>query len=98
MAAYLELYDLRSNSGLRNKIAVATVIAAEEKLSGTPTAAEATWALGVVTNPNAAAKEVINLVLAANKSSSTSAILSATDAAIQANVDAVVDGLILGDG
>ena len=98
MATYTELYGLRTNSELQDKIAVAVVIAAEEKLSGTPSAAEAAWARGVVQNPGGTAKAAINLVLAANKAATSTAILAATDAAIQANVDAVVDGLILGEG
>ena len=97
MAAYSELYDLRTDSGLRNKIAVATVVAAQEKLAGTPTAAEASWARGVTNSPNSAAKAVINLVLAANKAASTSAILAASDEDLQTAVDDVVDGLILGE-
>ena len=97
MATYEELYTLRGSSSLRNKIAVAVVIAAEEKLSGTPTAAEASWARGVISSPNAWAKSVLNLVLAANKDASSAGILSATDAAIQANVDAIVAGIIIGE-
>lgn len=96
MATYMELAGLRTDSDLQDKIAVACVIAAEAKLSGTPTAAQAAWATGVLASPGGAAKSVINAVLAANKDAAASAILAATDAAIQANVDAVVDGLILG--
>lgn len=96
MATYLELSTLRSDSDFQDKVAVACVIAAEAKLSGTPSAAEASWARGVLASPGGTANSVINAVLAANKSASVAAILAATDAAIQANVDAVVDGLILG--
>ena len=98
MATYAELYALRQDSDLQDKIAVAVVIAAEGKLSGTPSAAEATWARSVVQNPGGTAQAVTNLVLAANKSASSAVILAATDAAIQSIVDAVVDGLILGEG
>ena len=97
MATYLELFALRSDSDLQDKIAVATVIAAEAKLSGTPTAAEAAWAKGVIASPGGTANAVINAVLAANKDAAVGAITGASDAAIQSNVDAVVDGLILGE-
>ena len=97
MATYMELHALRSDSDLQDKIGVACVIAAEVKLSGTPSAADAAWAKGVIANPGNVATSVINAVLAANKDAAASAILAATDAAIQTNVDAVVDGLILGE-
>jgi len=98
MATYAELYDLRNNSELRNKIAVAVVVAAQAKLAGTPSAAEAGWARGVIRSPGSTADAAINLVLAANKTAEVSAITGATDAAIQSNVDAIVDGLVLGEG
>jgi len=98
MATYTELYDLRNDSEFRNKVAVAVVIAAEEKLSGTPTTAEAQWAVNAISNPGEVAKQVINLVLAANNSATPTQILEATDAAIQTNVDAVVDGLVAAGG
>ena len=97
MATYAELYDLRSDSDLQDKIAVACVIAAEAKLSGTPSAAEATWAKSVLASPGGTANSVINAVLAANKGIAAATILAASDASIQANVDSVVDGLILGE-
>jgi hypothetical protein len=98
MATYTELYGLRNNSVLRNKIAVAVVVAAQTKLAGSPSAAEAKWAVGVVTNPNSAANAAINLVLAANKDATVEQILEASNPAIQSNVDAVIDGLVLGEG
>ena len=96
MATYTELKALQSDSVLQDKIAVACVIAAHTRLSGTPSAAEAVWASGVIQSPGPVAKAVINAVLAANKTASVATIQGATDAAIQTNVDSVVDGLILG--
>lgn len=96
MATYLELFALRANSDLQDKIAVAVVVAAHEKLSGTPTAAEAAWAKNAITDPGGMSRVVINAVLAANKAVSAATILAASDATIQANVDAVIDGLVLG--
>ena len=95
MATYEELYGLRNDDTLRAKVAVAAVIAAQAKLAGTPTAAEAAWARGVIANPMATADQVVHLVLAANNTASVAAITGATDASVQTNVDAVVDGLIL---
>ena len=94
MATYLELFDLQYDDTLVHKVAVATIIAAETKLSGAPTSAEADWARSVIVNPTETATQVINLVLAANKDASVATITGATDAAIQANVDSVVTGLI----
>ena len=97
MATYMELYGLRQDSDLQDKIAVALVIAAHTQLSGSPTAEQAAWAKSIVSNPGPSSKGVINAVLAANKGAAVGAITGATDAAIQTAVDAVVDGLILGD-
>ena len=94
MATYQELFGLRTNSELQNKIAVAVTVAAQAKLAGTPTSAQAAWAIGVLNNPSGAAAAVINAVLAANKASSAATILAATDATIQSSVDAVIDGII----
>ena len=94
MATYIELHELRTNDSLRQKVGVACVVAAQVRLAGTPSAEEAEWARNVITNPGNIANKVINLVLAANKDLTVAQITSATDAAIQTNVDAVVDGLV----
>ena len=96
MATYAELYALRVDDDLRVKVAVATVVAAQTKLAGTPSAAEAAWARGVIASPGNIAEQVVNLVLAANKSATGATIQGASDATVQTHVDAVVDGLILG--
>jgi hypothetical protein len=94
MATYEELYALGTNDVLRQKTATALVVAAQAKLAGTPTAAEAAWARGVIANPIAAANQVVYVILAANKDAAAAAIISASDTAIQTNVDAVVAGLV----
>lgn len=94
MATYQELYDLRVNDALRAKVAVAAVVAAWTKLAGTPTAAEAAWAKGVIASPDGTATQLVNAVLAANKDASVAAITSASDAIVQTNIDAIVDGLV----
>lgn len=97
MATYQELYDLRSDSGLRNKVAVAVVIKAQDLLSGvSPTAAQVTWANAALQSPVQKADVLLGYVLAANKAAGVGAISSASDATIQSNVDAAVDALIAG--
>ncbi len=95
MATYLELYSLQSNDALRNKIRVAVIIAAETvrvEDGGTANHANrALWAAGVFANPTREADRMRWAVLASNKDNTTAVILSATDAQIQAAVDAAVD-------
>jgi len=95
MATYLELFGLASNSDLQDRCTVAIVKAAQAKLSGTPSANEAAWAASVIASPRAAGVRVLNVVLAANSASTTTQITGATDAAIQSNVDAVIDALVV---
>jgi hypothetical protein len=97
MATYSELYGLRTNTDLRNKIAVACVVKATAYLDeATPTADEVAWANTTISNPLTMADKIMSYVLAANKSATTSQITSATDAAIQTNVDAAVTALVTG--
>jgi len=94
MATYAEIFDLRSNSGLRNKIAVATVVKAQAMIDlATPTAKQLTWAQEAIADPIGKADTLMNYVLAANKAATVAQIAAATDAAIQANVDAAVNKL-----
>lgn len=97
MATYLELFALRSNSDLIDKITVAVVKKAQSLLDGgAPTAAEVAWANDAIQSPVEKAKTLTNYVLAANSGLTTGQITSATDAAIQTNVDSAVDALIAG--
>lgn len=99
MATYAELYDLRSDSALRNKVAVAVAVKAQALLDlASPTAGQVAWAKAAIDAPIAKADSLLNYVLAKNKAASTSQILAATDAAIQSNVDAAVDKIIAGGG
>jgi hypothetical protein len=94
MATYLELFDLQTNDGLRQKVAVASAVAAQNELTGTPTQQAAIWAKEVVANPLAAAERIVILILAANASATVAQINAASDASIQTNVNALVPGLI----
>ncbi len=97
MATYQELYDLRTNSDLRNKVAVAVIVKAQSLLdAATPTADEVTWANDAITNPVGKANQLLNYVLAVNKASTPANITGATDSAIQTNVDSAVDAIITG--
>lgn len=95
MATYIEIRNLFDNGEIRNKVITATVIAANNLLSGTPTAADRSFADAVFTNPNSVGKKVYMSVLAANKATTLENIEGASDAAIQTHVDAVIPALVL---
>ena len=95
MATYEELFSLRNNSALKNRVTTAVVIAAETVMgedSGTPNHANRLiWAKGVFSSPEREAERMYWAVLAANSGMPLGTILAATDAAIQANVDEHID-------
>lgn len=97
MATYEELYDLRNDSTLRNRVLVAIVVKAQEIIdSVTPTSAEVTWAEEALENPGMHLDGLLHYVLSANKDASVAQILGATDTAIQTNIDSAVDVFIAG--
>lgn len=97
MATFLELFDLRSDSTLRNKIAVAATIKAQTLLdTASPTVAQVTWAKATLADPLHVADDLLSYVLAVNKDATVAQIQSATDAAIQTNVNAAADKIISG--
>ena len=97
MAAYTELFELRSDGPLRNRAAVAVAVKAQDLLAGgTPTADEVAWADAALKNPLGKANELLNYVLAANKAATVGNITGATDAALQSNIDSAADALIAG--
>lgn len=95
MATYQELHELNSDTALKNRVVSAVIIAAETVMSedgGTTNHANRlVWAKGVFANPTGEAKRMFMAVLAANKDSTVEQITSASDAAIQTNVDAHID-------
>lgn len=111
MATYAELYDLRDEEGLRNRVSVGIAIAADTIKTGGDTVdppwdqtagahdARVAW----VKNQNAFAptralvQTVWNAMLAANSSSTVAAIQGATDATIQTNVNETIDILANGE-
>lgn len=95
MATYQEIYDLRSNSALRNRIAVACVVAAEairgEAVATPNNANRLIWAKSVFANPEQEASRMFMALLAQNKDLTVAQITSATDAALQSGVNNAVN-------
>ena len=95
MATYEELFDLRSDSVLRNRVAVAIAVAAEGIRTEAPAtehhAERVVWAKQAMNSTEALVAGMYVAVVAANASATVEQITQATDAAIQANVDAAVD-------
>jgi len=95
MATYAELFGLRSNADLRNKIAVAVTVKAQAILGlATPTVNQVTWASKALTYPIQEAEKLMNYVLAANSGLTVAQITAAADSAIQTHVGAAVDKMI----
>lgn len=95
MATYSELFELRSDSTLRNRVAVACIVAAEtirNELDTVPNHANRLiWAADVFADPKPHAVRMLWELLAANKDATSEAITTATDMSIQTKVDATVD-------
>jgi len=95
MATYTELFSLHNNSALRNRVQTAVLIAAEavmNEVGTTPNHANRlVWAKGVFASPGREAEQMFMAVLAANSEFTVVQITGASDAAIQANVDAHID-------
>lgn len=95
MATYDELYDLRANSTLRNRVRVAVTKKAQSLIAlATPTNAQLVWARDALNDPEGKADAIFSYVLAANSSATVAAITGASDATIQGHVDAAVDKLL----
>ena len=95
MATYTELYGLHNDSALRNRVLVASIVAAEMVMGELDTvpnhANRLIWAASVLANPQAEARRMFMAVLAANKDASVEAIQGTSDEQIQASVDDHVD-------
>lgn len=100
MATYLELEDLFGNGTLKAKIRAAVIIAAESIRTEDPATANHAnrliWAKQAFSNTESAVSEMLKATLAANKDASVAQITGASDATVQAAVDAAVD--IFADG
>lgn len=97
MATYLELFQLRANSDLQDRAAVAVTKKAQTLLDlPTPTAAQVAWALAAIEAPKSKAAALLNYILAANSSATVGQITGATDANLQSQLSAAVDAIIAG--
>lgn len=91
MAAYADLFNLCTHSDLRNKVFVATMIAAEKiRVLPTPTDAQKAFVRAVFTDPQGMTEKVYWSVVATNAAATIVQITGATDAAIQSAVDSAV--------
>lgn len=97
MATYLELARITEETGwgdFFDKVVTATAIKATAIIdSVAPSAVALDWAKIAIDAPRAEANNLVWYVIASNDTATLSVILSATDSAIQTNVDAAVDAL-----
>lgn len=97
MATYAELAAIQDDpqyNSLRQKIGVACAIKAAAVIgSPTPGADVLAWAKSTAANPLQAGDALIYYVIASNAAASVSQIYSATDSAIQTNVNDAVDAI-----
>ncbi len=95
MATYDELYGLKNDSALRNKVETACIIAAEAVMLEDGGIANhinrLLWAKAVFANPSGEANRMFMAILAANSGSTVAVIQGAPDATIQTNVDDHID-------
>jgi len=95
MASYLELFTLKNDSDLQDRILVATVVAAEAiRTDADPPANQVqreAWARQALLDPVTESRRMLWAVLAANKSATTASILAVEDTVLQGSVNAVVD-------
>ena len=95
MAAYEELYGLWHESSLRNKVAVAVVVAAEtiqDEVDTIPNHANRLiWAREALEVPMSKTDAMYRIILAENRDLAVTQILGASDTAIQNAVDGAVD-------
>ncbi len=95
MATYLELHNTQSNNELTRRVRTACVIAADtiraEDGGTTNHANRMLWAANAFRSPEDEAGRMLWAVLAANKDTTVENITGATDAVLQAAVDAAVD-------
>jgi len=98
MATYQELHALRgaaSTDPLKQKIAVAIAVKANAiAKSANPTAQQKTWALTALADPNKDVGTVLNYILAEYNAQTVNVITGASDANVQAAVNAAVDTLL----
>ena len=102
MATYQELYNALNaveNDGLKAQVSSSVIIAAEAKITDVAaTAGELSWAYDTLLNPKPDGKRALLAVMAANKGIAIASMQGATDAAVQSQVDDIIDGLVAAHG
>lgn len=97
MATYSELSTIQDGAewnGFLNRVRVACTIKAAAILdSVTPTQSQLDWANATIKTPNQSGQDIVFYVIAKNSGATLNQIYTATDAAIQTNVNAAVDAL-----
>lgn len=97
MATNNELYDLRSDSALQNKVIVACLKKAQIILDDVlSTASQVAWANNCISDPDRMGNKIFYYFLAANSALPVSTIQAATDVTIETDVDKAVAALIAG--
>jgi hypothetical protein len=96
MASYVEIRNLFSHDDLKNRVEVATVVAANGLLAGT--AAEQKFAAHVFSNPRLVSDKVLMSVLAANRTATVAQITGASDSALQTAVQVAIPALVVAYG
>lgn len=100
MATYIELRQLYSHSGLKNRIEVAVVVAAEKirtEASDAPNHVNRlTWAKATFSGPGRVAEQMLMALLAANRASTVQQLIDVTDEGLQTAVENAVN--IFADG
>lgn len=102
MASYEEIYNLKNETALRNKISVACVVAADkirqEDVAVENHANRIIWAERAFADPDAKAKQMMWALLAANNALDKEVILTAGDDLIQSKVDDAINIVAQGIG
>jgi len=102
MATYGELASIREQSGwaeFQNKVRVAAAIKAVaifETTTPAPTQAAIDWATAAIRSPSVGGDSVLWYVIGANDTATLAQILSASDTAIQDNVNEAVGVIVAG--
>ena len=101
MATYVEIEQLYSQGALEPQVRVAVVNVALAIIAELPTVpnhdARLECAVKAIQIPGQEAKRFLMGILVANKAASVAQIQSASDAAVQTNVDALVDAFAVSD-
>lgn len=97
MATYIDLNALIATADgnlLQKRVSVATVIAAQALLEGTPTADQKAWALQVLADLRQEAMKLLRYAIADNAASTPAQITGVTDAQLQAAITAAVARIV----